>query len=407
MNKEKAAKELVPELRFPEFENSGAWKQKKLSGFIEEHSERTGFNTKLPVYSSTREGLKPQNEYYDGRNLENKGEYGVVPVGHIVYRHMSDDDVFKFNINNLRTPIAVSKEYPVFSTPNLSPKFLISLLNESTSFLNFCRKQKKGGTRTRLYLSVLKTWGPYLPDEPEQTKIADCLDSIDQLIEAHTNKLKTLENYKKGLMQQLFPAAGQNVPALRFPEFRDGPEWEEKSLRDIAQYKNGKAHESDISEDGSYIVVNSKYISSDGKVVKHSDTARLLAKPNDILMVLSDVPNGKAIAKCLLVKESNKYTVNQRICIIRSISVENQFLFHLLNRNTHFLKFDDGVKQTNLKKDDVLDCHLLVPRDRQEQNKISQTLESIDLSIDDNKEKLTILGQQKKGLMQQLFPAMD
>jgi type I restriction enzyme S subunit len=75
-------------------------------------------------------------------------------------------------------------------------------------------------------------------------------------------------------------------------------------------------------------------------------------------MVLSDVPNGRTIAKCFLVDKSNLYTVNQRVCKISSNNTVSVLLFYILNRNKYFLDFDDGVKQTNLKKDDVLNCPL-------------------------------------------------
>ena len=50
------------------------------------------------------------------------------------------------------------------------------------------------------------------------------------------------------------------VPELRFPEFPG--EWIEKILSEVANYENGKAHEQDIAEEGAYVVVNSKFISS-------------------------------------------------------------------------------------------------------------------------------------------------
>ena len=39
---------------------------------------------------------------------------------------------------------------------------------------------------------------------------------------------------------------------------------------------------------------------------------------NDITMVMSDVPNGRALAKCFLIDKDNKYTLNQRICGLRT-----------------------------------------------------------------------------------------
>ena len=86
-------------------------------------------------------------------------------------------------------------------------------------------------------------------------------------------------------MQQLFPVEGETVPKLRFPEFRDAADWEEKELSQVVNYVNGKAHEQNIDETGKYIVVNSKFISTDGEVRKFTNSVNLLAKKNDVLMV--------------------------------------------------------------------------------------------------------------------------
>ncbi len=194
-------------------------------------------------------------------------------------------------------------------------------------------------------------------------------------------------------------------PQLRFPEFRNTEGWEEMTLKEVAKYENGKAHEQDIVERGDFIVVNSKFISTDGKVRKFTNTAFSLADKGDILMVLSDVPNGRAIAKCFSVNVENLYTVNQRICKITPTNVVGSFMFYILNRNPYFLAFDDGVKQTNLKNDDVLNFPMLLPSDLKEQQKIADCLTSLDALIHAQSQKCAALKVHKKGLMQQLFPA--
>ncbi len=190
-------------------------------------------------------------------------------------------------------------------------------------------------------------------------------------------------------------------PKLRFPEFSG--EWQEKTLGEVVDYENGKPHENNIIENGQYVVVNSKYISSDGVVAKYTDKAYCLAEKGDILMVLSDVPNGKAFAKCFIVDKENKYTVNQRICKI-STHINSDFLFYQINRNSYFLNFDDGVKQTNLRKEDVLSLPILLPPTTEEQQKIADCLTSLDELIEAQEEKLRLLKEHKKGLLQQLFP---
>lgn len=199
----------------------------------------------------------------------------------------------------------------------------------------------------------------------------------------------------------------KRVPKLRFPEFKNDGEWEEKRLEVVVKYENGKAHEQEIVESGKYIVVNSKFISSEGEVKKYTNTANLPAKKGEILMVLSDVPNGKAIAKCFIVDKDNQYTVNQRICKLKPKDTNSNILFYLLNRNPYLLAFDDGVKQTNLKKEDVLNCPIKLPKLSKEQEKIAEFLLSIDELIEAQTQKVEALKQHKKGLMQQLFPSEE
>ncbi|MFN3379416.1 MAG: restriction endonuclease subunit S, partial [Runella zeae] len=281
------------------------------------------------------------------------------------------------------------------------------------SFLFYCYSTLKwqtsdGGIISRLYNSDLKRMKIRIPkNKSEQQKIASCLSSLDDLIAAHSQKLDLLKDHKKGLMQNLFPQEGEKVPKYRFKEFEKDGEWVEKLLSEVANYENGKAHEQEISENGKFVVVNSKFISTDGEVAKYSNTAFCLAKKGDVLVVLSDVPNGRAIAKSFYVNEESKYTVNQRICKITTFDCDSLFLFYIMNRNPYFLAFDDGVKQTNLRNDDVQSFQFLVPDDPKEQQKIASCLSSLDELITAQAEKIEQLKQHKKGLMQGLFPKMS
>ena len=208
---------LLPKLRFPEFREAGEWEGKLLAPYLVDCSGRVPPDTELPIYSSTREGLRRQDTYFDGRVLQNNNEYGVVPPNCLVYRHMSDDGLFKFNINQTGGNIAVSKEYPVFRTRDLNPLFLLAKLNEGLDFKRFAISQKAGGTRTRLYFSRLCEWQTPLPSLAEQQKIADCLASLDELITLEAQKLDTFKTHKKGLMQQLFPDTATTPPLRGTP----------------------------------------------------------------------------------------------------------------------------------------------------------------------------------------------
>lgn len=137
-----------------------------------------------------------------------------------------------------------------------------------------------------------------------------------------------------------------------------------KKLNEICEFKNGKGHEKAVSATGSYIIVNSKFISTGGLVAKFCDMQICPVYKHDILMVMSDLPNGRALAKCFVVNEDDKYTLNQRIAglTIKDKTVMNyKFLYYFLNRNKQLLRYDNKVDQTNLKKSDILNVKVPVP----------------------------------------------
>jgi type I restriction enzyme S subunit len=92
----------------------------------------------------------------------------------------------------------------------------------------------------------------------------------------------------------------------------------------------------------------------------------------DIVMVMSDVPNGKALAKCFIIDQDDTYSLNQRICCIRSKEFDTKYLYYQLNRHEHFLAFNNGENQTNLRKDDILACPLIKPSMEEQRRMVAE-----------------------------------
>ena len=160
------------------------------------------------------------------------------------------------------------------------------------------------------------------------------------------------------------------------------------TLGKTCEFFNGKAHEKSIDENGKYIVVNSKFISQEGRVIKRTKEQMFPLYKGDIVMVMSDVPNGKALAKCFIIDQDDTYSLNQRICCIRSKEFDTKYLYYQLNRHEHFLAFNNGENQTNLRKDDILDCPLIKPS-LEEQRRITNELDAIYGKVNLAKENIT------------------
>lgn len=253
--------------------------------------------------------------------------------------------------------------------------------------------QKRSIDEFKLLFPELKT---------EQQKIAEILSSVDEEIAKTEEIIKKTEKLKKGLIQQLFT---QGIGHTKFKKTELGnipTEWEIKKLEDVVFFENGKAHENFIDDNGEFIVINSKFIAQDRKVIKRTRKGLKILNKGDIAIVMSDIPQGKALAKCFFIDEDNKYTLNQRIGLLRPLNACNKYFFYVLNRNKYFLNFSNDTSQTNLRRQQVLDCLISVPPIN-EQKKIVNIIDSTDEKISINKKLKEKLIQLKKGLMSDLL----
>ena len=200
-----SVKKKVPELRFKGFTDD--WEERKLGDYIIQYSEKTKQNNQYPVFTSSRNGLFFQKDYYKGNQIasEDNTGYNIVPRGYFTYRHMSDDLVFKFNINDLADYGIVSTLYPVFTTnEQLDSKYLQYQLNEGSEFRRFSLLQKQGGSRTYMYLNKLQNMILTIPKLEEQQKIGSFFQQLDETIALHQRKLDLLKEQKKGFLQKMF-----------------------------------------------------------------------------------------------------------------------------------------------------------------------------------------------------------
>ena len=242
----------------------------------------------------------------------------------------------------------------------------------------------------------------------EQQKIADCLTSIDELITAQTQKLDALKTHKKGLMQQLFPAEGDTIPKFRFPEFRGAGEWDVERIEDACEkpFSGGTPTTTNKKYYGGTIpFIRSAEIDKNKtelflNEVGLANSAAKLVKKGDVLVALYGANSGDvALSKI-------DGAINQAILCLRSKTC-NAFLYQYLSfkKQEIICTYLQGG-QGNLSGDIIKSIEFLFPVP-DEQQKIADCLISIDDLISNQAKKVETLKTYKKGLMQQLFPAME
>ena len=373
--------------------------------------KNTNNESTLPLTISAQYGLVDQITYFNNRVASRDvSNYYLVLNGEFAY-NKSTSDGYPFGAVkrlDLYEKGVLSTLYIVFSPKKeqqVDSDFLTVFFDTDRWHKGVAERAAEGARNHGLLnisaedffdidLSVPK-------DVAEQKQIGAIIRQLDNLITLHQRKYDKLTNVKKSMLEKMFPQNGSNVPEIRFKGFTEA--WEQRKLGEVAKYRNGKAHENCIDESGKYIVVNSKFVSTNGTVIKHSNMQNEPLAQNEIAFVLSDVPNGRAIARTFLVEENDKYTLNQRIAGITSSENTYPYFLHILmNRHPYFLAFDDGVKQTNLSVSDVLNFETYYP-EYEEQKQIGEYFRNLDRLITLHQRELEKLKKLKKACLEKMF----
>jgi type I restriction enzyme, S subunit len=412
--------ELIPKLRFPEFKNDGGWKDRTLGRIIKERNEVS--NGEYPLFSLTIEnGVTAKTERYERAFLvKNEKE-----AYKIVYPYD-----FALNPMNLRfgaiaqfkgkVKVALSKYYNIFYCDDSVDSSFCEIYFKSNQMQEKYDDIATGSLieKRRVHFSeFIKLKIPF-PKKEEQQKIADCLSSLDKLIQVETERLEALQAHKKGLIQQLFPAEGEAIPKLRFPEFQDSGEWVEKELKKnllakpeyginaaaVPYSKNLPTYLriTDISDEGNY------------KTEKKVSVAKPVSKSNylskgDLVITRT----GASVGKSYLYKEEDGKLVFAGF-LIRVKPDSNKllpnFLAHFLttDRYWEWVVFNSTRSgQPGLNGKQIESIQIPMPPSIVEQKKNSEFLSSINDEICFQSEKIEFLKSHKKGLLQQLFPQLE
>ena len=246
-------------------------------------------------------------------------------------------------------------------------KFLYYYL---VGFEDYFYSQKRIGGVPTIDRNVIEKFEIPIPPLPIQEEIVRILDHFTELTASLQAELQARQEQYEYYNNRLL-SFDDDIPKMK--------------LNDVVTFMNGKGHEKYIEDQGAYIVVNSKFISTAGKVIKYSNSQISPLYKDMILMVMSDLPNGKALAKCFVVDADNKYTLNQRIgaFTIRDKNlITTRFLYYILDRNKQLLSYDNGADQTNLRKGDILNIIIPVPP-LSEQQRIVSILDKFETLVND------------------------
>ena len=389
----------TPNIRFKGFTDD--WEQRKLGDNIIEYTEKTTINNQYPVLTSSRKGIFFQTEYYDGNQVasaDNTG-YNIVPYGYFTYRHMSDDEIFHFNINDIAENGIVSTLYPVFTTDeNLDSRYLQYQLNYGREFAKYAILQKQGGSRTYMYLNKLKNLYLIVPKSVnEQKRISGYFMQLDNLITLHQRKCDETKKLKKFMLQKMFPKKDEKKPEIRFADFTD--DWEQRKFGDVlVSLQNNTLSRADLSNEsgvaknvhyGDVLIKFGEVLDVGKEQLPMITDERVLSKYKASFLqngdvIVADTAEDSTVGKCSEIVGLNGDIVLSGLHTIPYRPVEKfatGYLGYYLNSGAYhnqLIPLMQGIKVTSVSKSAMQDTDIVYPKSVKEQAMIGNCFQSLD-----------------------------
>ncbi|MBK7481533.1 MAG: restriction endonuclease subunit S [Flavobacteriales bacterium] len=254
----------------------------------------------------------------------------------------------------------------------------------------------------------------HLPTLPEQQKIAAFLGAVDRKIQQLKRKQALLEQYKKGVVQQLFSQE------LRFKR-KDGgefPEWEEKPLGSLGEFRTSSVDK--LTEEGQKLVrlVNYMNVYRHEEINVHSLNDYVVVSATPIQIKTSDLRRGDIL---FTPSSETPDDIGHSVVIFEDLP-DAVFSYHLLrfrpttkldiNYSHYFCNTDTVLKQISrlatgstrftVSSGSFAKVRVQVPS-LEEQSRIAGFLMALDAKVAGVAQAVAAAQQWKKGLLQQMF----
>ena len=391
---------LVPKLRFPEFRKTEAWEPTTIGAL-----GRFYYGKSAPKWSLSDDAPTPCVRYgelytkFGPVILETYSRTNTDPEtlrfskgGEILIPRVGEkpEDFGKCCAYLPLKGIAIGEMISVLETKQYPLFYTYYFRNLYKQFA----KVVEGQNVKNLYFAELEPLPIHRPSIPEQQKIAECLSSVDELIAAQARNVDALKTHKKGLMQQLFPREGETQPRLRFPEFQNDGEWVDDTLGAVCElYQPVTLSSSELSMTGEHLVYGANGVIGTHNEYNHEESE------------IAVTCRGATCGEVTITKPKSWVTGNAMIVKPRTKKLRKDFIFQYLKN--HGLKaIISGSAQPQITRTGFAPLLVFFPQP-DEQQRIADCLTSLDDLIAAQTQKHEALKTHKKGLMQQLFPALE
>ena len=389
---------LVPKLRFPEFD--GEWDLQQLGNITKiydgTHMTPDYKENGIPFYSVehvTNDDFS-QTKFIAEDVFEKENKRVMLEKGDVLMTRIGDIGTSKYISWDVKASFYVSlallkgsrDDSMLFVNQYIKTNIFQKELHKRTIHVAFPKK---------INLGEIGLCNILLPRIDEQTKIANFLTAVDDKIQQLTRKKELLEQYKKGVMQQIF---SQKI-RFKDDDGSDYPVWEEKKLGDVIDCLDNKRIPIN-AEERLKIKGSIPYYGANGVV----DWISKFIFDEQLVLLAEDGGNfdefsTRPIAQLI----SGKSWVNNHAHVIKA-NVENHtpFIFYTLVHKD-IRQWINGTSRSKLNKSDMFLINLQLPNVLEEQQKIAGILSIVDDKIDMVLKQLQQTQIYKNSLLQQMF----
>lgn len=397
----------IPKLRFKEFTDE--WTFTTLKDVAIKVNRIEANNSPIMMISAEKGFILQSQKYSKDMTGDSLKKYITLYKNELAYNHGASKlrpygSVFMLLEDKARIPFV----YHCFKIINGYNKFYSYYLNRY-SFGKLLKPLISSTARMDGLLNI--SFDNYfsikfkIPQLKEQEKIANLLTTVDKKITNLENIITSLENQKKGLLQQIFSQK------LRFKDKNGNnyPNWEKKKLGDIGSFsRGGNLSKSDLSKKGTSCILYGElytYYNEFATEIKSktlNTTNLVLSKKYDVLLPLSG-ETAEDISTCTCIFFDD-IALGSDLLIFRSSFFDGRFMSLLLKYKYKYkiAQIAQGKSIVHISEKNIKNINIKIPCIEEQQN-IADFILIFTKKLENQKAQLEHWKQIKKGLLQQMF----
>lgn len=348
------------------------------------------------------------DEFYEKQrdNWLHTGDIVMVQSGHVGHSAVIPEEL---NNTAAHALIIISNPQTEIDPYFLNAEFQTPLKKKNIDIIT------KGNTIKHILASDMKEFEVSLPNIREQRDISAFFRILDKILIIHQRRLEDLKNFKKVMLQKMFPSDGESIPEIRFFGFSDA--WEQRKLSDaIVDIADGPfgsnlktEHYTDEKEariiqlsnlsDYGWQEANTRYTT-----FEHAKEIRRCIVNEGELVMGKMMPAGMTIIRPNTEKMYVLSSDCVRIKLDKNVAIDDFFLY--TTKSETFLNQVNNDSQgstrvrTSISK--IREMDIATPS-LEEQAKIGEYFTNLDHLITLHQHKYENLLKMKKYLLQQMF----